>query len=106
MDLGQVSMGAALNVAAQTAQPKLVKAAHEFEAQMMKELLAPMSSAASMNEDGDSSGSGSTDALGEYASQALGTALSQQGGFGIADSIISSLARRGNQISNLSSGTQ
>jgi HAMP domain-containing protein len=34
--------GAVLSVSLQTPQPRLVRAAHEFEAQMMKELLKPM----------------------------------------------------------------
>ena len=70
-------------------QPRLVHAAHEFEAQMMKELLKPMTGGErrSTGEDGDSA-SGSSGALGEFASEALGRALSEQGGFGIANSIV------------------
>ncbi|MGD0830646.1 MAG: hypothetical protein ABR907_06870, partial [Terracidiphilus sp.] len=63
-------------------QPRLVHAAHEFEAQMMKELLKPMTSGANGldGEDSDSA-SGSAGALGEFASESLARALSDQGGF-------------------------
>jgi Rod binding domain-containing protein len=79
-------------------QPRLVHAAHEFEAQMMKELLKPMTSGANGldGEDSDSA-SGSAGALGEFASESLARALSDQGGFGIASSIVHQLSRPGNK---------
>ncbi len=87
--------------------PKLVQAAHEFEGQMMKQLLEPMTNGDALTgaEDGDSdlgsgSGSGSTGALGEFASEALGKALSERGGFGIADRIVKELSRSGNHSEN------
>jgi Rod binding domain-containing protein len=67
---------------AATPQPRLVRAAHEFEAQMMKELMKPMTQASS---------------LGEFASEALGRALSERGGFGIATSIVKDLSHSGNK---------
>lgn len=75
------------------AQPRLVRAAHEFEAQMMKELLKPMTSGASLTSEEDGSASGG--ALGEFASEALGRALSEQGGLGIANSIVRDLSHSG-----------
>jgi Rod binding domain-containing protein len=80
-------------------QPRLVGAAHEFEAQMMKELMKPLSHGSSLTgADSDSDDdSGSEGALGEFASEALGRALSQQGGFGIATSIVKQLSHTGNQ---------
>jgi Rod binding domain-containing protein len=78
-----------------TPQPRLVRAAHEFEAQMMKELMKPMTSSNSLTGEDDDSGSGS--ALGEYASETLGRALSEQGGFGIANRIVKDLSHTGNQ---------
>jgi Rod binding domain-containing protein len=80
-------------------QPRLVRAAHEFEAQMMKELLKPMTGKDGLTgEDNDTAGdAGSNGALGEFASQALGQALSQQGGFGIANSIVRDLSHSGNK---------
>jgi Rod binding domain-containing protein len=84
---------------AATPQPRLVRAAHEFEAQMMKELMKPMTQASSLTgEDADSdSGSGAGGALGEFASEALGRALSERGGFGIATSIVKDLSHSGNK---------
>jgi Rod binding domain-containing protein len=80
-------------------QPRLVRAAHEFEAQMMKELLKPMTGkdALTGEEDGSSGGAGSNNALGEFASEALGKALSQRGGFGIASTIVHELSHSGNR---------
>jgi Rod binding domain-containing protein len=83
--------------------PKLVRAAHEFEAQMMKELLKPMTAGGSLTGEDDgadadlSSGSGSGSALSEFASEALGKALSERGGFGIADRIVRDLSHSGNR---------
>jgi Rod binding domain-containing protein len=88
---------AASAAAAAGPPPRLVHAAHEFEAQMMQELLKPLSSGEGLGgEDGDSD-SGSNGALGEFASEALGRALSEHGGFGIATSIIRELSAKGNK---------
>ncbi len=76
-------------------QPRLTRAAHEFEAQMMKELLKPMSGEASLT--GDDAEAASGGALGEFASEALGKALSEQGGFGIANRIVHDLSPSGNR---------
>jgi Rod binding domain-containing protein len=76
-------------------QPRLVRAAHEFEAQMMKELLKPMTGSSSLTGEDDEQGSGG--ALGEFASEALGRALSERGGFGIADSIVKDLSSSGSR---------
>ncbi len=65
---------------------RLVRAAHEFEAQMMKELLKPLSESTNLTGEGEEGGS--MDALGTFAAEALGTALSQRGGLGIANSIL------------------
>ena len=70
------------------APPRLVRAAHEFEAQMMKELLRPL---AQHDEDGYGTGSGG--ALSEFAGEALGQSLSRAGGFGIGNRILASLSR-------------
>lgn len=71
-------------------QPRLVKAAHEFEAAMMKELLSPLES----NE--DEGVRGSTAALTSFAGEALGKAISERGGFGIATRILDQIAGRSN----------
>jgi Rod binding domain-containing protein len=82
---------------AATPQPRLVRAAHEFEAQMMKELLKPMTGTNGLDGEDDDSASGSGGALGEFASEALGRALSEQGGFGIANRIVQDLSHSGNK---------
>ncbi len=74
-------------------QPRLVRVAHEFEGQMMQELLKPMMAALAGTE--SDSGAGSGGALGEFASEALGNALSAQGGFGIAHQIVKELSQNG-----------
>jgi Rod binding domain-containing protein len=77
----------------------LVSAAHEFEAQMMKELLKPMTGKDALTGEDEVGGgdAGSNGALGEFASEALGQALSQRGGFGIANSIVRDLSHSGNK---------
>ena len=79
--------------------PRLVQSAHEFEGQMLKELLEPMTrvDALAGDEDDLDSGAGSGGALSEFASEALGQALSERGGFGIADRLIKQLSQSGNQ---------
>jgi Rod binding domain-containing protein len=79
------------NASAAVPQPRLVQAAHEFEAQLMKELLKPMTSGASV--DGDDSDSGSGGAIADFATDALGQALSKQGGLGIATNILHHLSQ-------------
>ena len=97
---GAAGGAAASTAGATTPQPRLVRAAHEFEAQMMKELIKPLNQSDALtgtdNEDGDDD-SGSSGALGEFASEALGRALSEGGGFGIASSIVKQLTPKGNQ---------
>ena len=75
--------------------PCLVRAAHEFEAQLMKELLKPLTSGDGLT--GSDDDSGSNGALGEYASESLGRSISMAGGFGIANRIISQVSHFGNQ---------
>ena len=99
--IGTMSSGAAATTSALsgsvTPQPRLVKAAHEFEAQMMKELLKPLTATHGLDgEEGDAA-TGSGSALGEFASESLGQALSDHGGFGIATSILKELSPRGNK---------
>jgi Rod binding domain-containing protein len=81
-----------------TPTPRLVRAAHEFEGQMMKELLKPMTEGGLVVGGGNENGSaGSGGTLGEFASEALGQALSERGGFGIANSIVRELSHPGTQ---------
>ena len=92
----------ALNTPTQTdgqarAEPRLVRAAHEFEGQMMKELLKPLTESDSLTGEDEDSASGSGGALGEFAAEALGRALSDHGGFGIADRIVGQLSHESNK---------
>jgi len=80
-----------------TPQPRLVRAAQEFEAQMMKELLKPMTEGNGLTGEDDEDGSGAGGALGEYASEALGRGLSERGGLGIANAIVRDLSHSGNK---------
>ena len=76
-----------IGVRAEVGAPvRLVRAAHEFEAQMMKELIRPLTQSGS---DETSSGGG----LAQFGGEVLGQALSRAGGFGIADRIVSSLSQ-------------
>jgi Rod binding domain-containing protein len=78
-------------VSGQKPEPRLAKAAQEFEASLMKELLRPMQQQSALfGTDEDSSGS--NDALGSFASDALAGAISARGGFGIAHQIVEHLA--------------
>ena len=72
--------------------PRLMQAAREFEAQMMKELLVPMNHRSALFEDSDGD---ETSVLGEFASESLAGALSARGGLGIADRIVQTLSRSG-----------
>jgi Rod binding domain-containing protein len=90
MQLGAVTetigaaQGATGNTAQATPQPRLVKAAHEFEAQMMSELMKPMLSDTSITGDDD-------------ADSDSGAGSGAGGGFGIANRIIKQLSPSGNQ---------
>jgi Rod binding domain-containing protein len=89
--------GAVQDPSPQTPQPRLVRAAHEFEAQMMKELLKPMTAGVGLTGEDEDAGSGAGGALGEFASESLGRALSERGGLGIAHAIVGDLSHSGNK---------
>lgn len=81
-------------------EPRLVRAAHGFEGQMMRELLKPMTDGDALaGKDGDED-AGSSGALGQFASEALGQALSRGGGFGIADRVVKDFSHSGNRHGN------
>jgi Rod binding domain-containing protein len=88
------AVGAGANASSTTPSPRLIHAAHEFEAQMMKELLKPMTAGNGL--DGNAA-TGSGSALEEFGSEALARGLSEQGGFGIANSIVRQLSSASNQ---------
>ena len=78
--------------------PRLVSAAHEFEAAMMKELIAPLQPGHDLL--GGENEEGSASALGSFAGEALGKAISEHGGLGIAKSILHQLDRESNHSGN------
>jgi Rod binding domain-containing protein len=77
--------------------PRLVRAAQEFEGQMMQQLLKPMTNGDALTGADEDSNAGSAGALGELACEALGRSLSERGGLGIANRIIQELSHTGNQ---------
>ena len=83
-----LGMRASATDVATTPPARLVKAAHEFEGQLLQQLLKPLTDSDGLT--GDSL-TGSAGALGSFASEALGQALSAQGGLGLADQIIREL---------------
>ena len=72
--------------------PRLTSAAHEFEASLMKEFLKPLEHDSLFSDDkssdGDGDQEGSAGALMSFGSQAMATAISERGGFGIAKMIL------------------
>ena len=71
--------------------PKLQSAAHEFEASLMKEFLKPLqhdSLFAEEASDDEDVTTGSAEALMSYGAEAMAKAISERGGFGIAQKIL------------------
>jgi len=91
------TVGASQGASAGLVSPKLVQAAHEFEGQMMQELLKPLNDSQSTLFSDDDSQSNSSGALGDFASESLAKALSNNGGFGIANQVIRQLSGKGAQ---------
>ena len=79
--------------------PRLVKAAQQFEAQLMKELLRPLTQSSKLLGDGDAD-EGGADTLGEFAVESLAGSLSAHGGMGIANRIVDGFSRFGNTSRN------
>lgn len=73
--------------------PRLERCAREFEASLMAELLKPLQMGDGLTgEDTESgSGAGSGGALSGFASESLARAISERGGFGIANRILKQL---------------
>jgi Rod binding domain-containing protein len=82
-----------LTAAPETAQqnPRLASAAHEFEASLMKEFLQPLQHDSLFTEDGDNDedgAGGSAGTLMSYSAEMMAKAISEHGGFGIAQEIL------------------
>jgi flagellar protein FlgJ len=86
-----VGAGAAGASRSAVSENRLIGAAHEFEGQMLQELLKPMASSG-LDGDGDDGESGGI--LGDFAAEALGRGLSERGGLGIANQILGQLSRK------------
>ena len=87
--VGLLSASAAAEAA--PPNPKLQSAAHEFEASLMKEFLKPLQHDSLFAEEGskgDDDDGGSAGALMSYGSEAMAKAISEHGGFGIAQKIL------------------
>jgi flagellar protein FlgJ len=92
MESETLTPGATSGSAAQMKDPKLARSAHEFEASLMSELLKPLQEGDGLTgEDSDGGGAGSGGALAGFASESLARAISERGGFGIADRILHQL---------------
>lgn len=85
--MGPNRVGCGVGAMVGQAQPRLVNGAREFEAQMMKELIRPVT-----RPDQDDNGMEPEGALKDLAGEMLGQSLSRAGGFGIASRIIASLS--------------
>jgi len=87
-----LTSGVTSGSAAQMKDAKLARSAHEFEASLMTELLKPLQGGDALTgEDSDGGGAGSGGALAGFASESLARAISEKGGFGIADRILQQL---------------
>jgi Rod binding domain-containing protein len=71
--------------------PKLERCAHEFEASLMAELLKPMQESDGLTGEDSGGGTASGGALSGFASESLARAISERGGFGIANRILQQL---------------
>lgn len=71
--------------------PKLERSAHEFEASLMVELLKPLEEDDGLTGERSEDASGSNGALAGFVSESLARAISEHGGFGIADRILQQL---------------
>lgn len=84
--------GAGGDLAARS-DPRLKPAAHEFEACLMKEFLEPLQQDA-LFEEGSDAGGGCDAALLSFGAEGLARAISERGGFGIADKILEHFGQR------------
>lgn len=80
---------------AERGNPKLERSAHEFEASLMAELLKPLEESDGLTGEPSEDAAGSNGALAGFASESLACAISERGGFGIADRILGQLEHPG-----------
>ena len=73
--------------------PRLVNAAHEFEAALVAELLKPMQQDPVFSDNGDDAGdAGSQGSLRSFGTEAIARSISDHGGLGIARVVLERLA--------------
>lgn len=89
-----VSQGSSVRNA-DSKNPKLERSAHEFEASLMAELLKPLEEGDGLTGEESENAAGSGGALAGFASESLARAISERGGFGIADRILRQLEPSG-----------
>jgi peptidoglycan hydrolase FlgJ len=70
-------------------QAKLVDAAQQFEATMLQELLKPLQHGQDSWGGDERSDDSSTDSISSFGTEAVATAISKGGGFGLAKQIVS-----------------
>jgi len=91
MNIHGIPAAGAYHATGSADNPRLKAAAHEFEASLMKEFLKPLEHDSLFSEEkpGDSSDDeDSASALMSFGSEAMATAISERGGFGIATMIL------------------
>jgi flagellar protein FlgJ len=78
----------------QASNPKLVSAAHQFESMMLQQILKPMMSHEDSwgGDDGESRDS-SMDTISSFGTEAVATAISKDGGLGIARQVIQQVTK-------------
>ncbi|HZD51370.1 MAG TPA: hypothetical protein VE178_21710 [Silvibacterium sp.] len=99
MDVHGVSATGAAPAATGADSSRLKAAAHEFEASLMKEFLKPLehdslfADKQTDSDDEEGGDEGSAGAIMSFGSQAMATAISERGGFGIATMILNHFQR-------------
>jgi Rod binding domain-containing protein len=88
--------------------PKLVNAAQQFESMLLQEMLKPMQSGQdSWGGDGDTSSDSSMDTISSFGTEAVATAISKDGGLGIAREVIQQVTLEHQQdVKKASHGTK
>ncbi len=97
------SIEASEPLSAKPAYPRLGRAAHEFEASLMGELLKPMQQISGLTGD-DEQEDGSGSALAGFATESLARVISERGGFGIAQRVLHELHGGGSAVATHTSG--
>ncbi len=90
--LDPASLGLDPAAASRARSARLADSAHQFEAMMLQEILKPLNFSASPGSDEDSESSGAGSTIQGYGTEALAKAVSDGGGFGIAQHIIQQVA--------------